>query len=352
MQNVKEQMSFSKEIDIKAVLERKKRKQKRNFAAAFITAVCFLLIFITDVPSSVANLFGTSPGSHHPYGSYLIHNTHYYIPTNKSVSKVRLDRELGTISRSGDWIFLREGDTSEYITGSKYYSIQGKSTEEAIAVEVIGGTKQKPVIEKYQVLKRAEQVEKVDQKAIFGGKNDPKEVQTAYKNIQEVVPFLRTLQSPELEMTSIVLRNDGSHYYIKMMYRPTKTSSMGQTIDLQYKHLYKSKKIDMINTIDKTIFIQEYQDGFGKGKEEFKHTTTDGDFPYDVNKRVATFTSNGFEWVQYNRTYADEYPGRFDKYDHVYRAKSNGIIYEVSSQGCSIEEVKKLLETFVQIPNK
>ncbi|MEH6888691.1 hypothetical protein V7024_02860 [Bacillus sp. JJ864] len=340
MQSIQQQFSFPEEVDIRTVLRKKKRSPKNKLVIFLITATCLFLFFMTDVPASVANLFGVSTAPRHPYNQYLVHNAHYYIPASENVSKEQLGRELGEVSRSGEWRFLQEGDTTEYVPGTKYYSIQGKATEEVIAVERIGGTVKKPVIEGYEVLKRAKPLEKVDVKQIFGGKNDSKEVQAAYDNIREVVPFLKVLQSPDVEMTFITLRNDGAHYYTKMMYRPTAESKIRQTIMLPFK--------STSHEVEKTIFIQEYQEEFGRGKKEFEHFTSGGDFQYDSNKKVSTFSSNGLEWSEYKPAYVEENSRRFENYDHTYRAKTNGVIYEVSSQGCSIAEIKQLLETFLQ----
>ena len=118
---------------------------------------------------------------------------------------------------------------------------------------------------------------------------------------------------------------------------------MGQTITLPGAN----------HTTEKWIFIQEYQEEFGKGKEEFKHITSGGDFSYNPNKKMELFHSNDLEWTEYNPIFEESQRSeRSDKYDHVYRTKFNGIIYEVSSQGCSVEEIKNLLATFVQVPNK
>lgn len=46
------------------------------------------------------------------------------------------------------------------------------------------------------------------------------------------------------------------------------------------------------------------------------------------------------------------YHGHLENYDHKYRAKANVIMYEVSSQECSLEEIKQHLETFLQVVNK
>lgn len=76
------------------------------------------------------------------------------------------------------------------------------------------------------------------------------------------------------------------------------------------------------------------------------HPDYNGDFQYDPNHKVGEFISNGMKWVQYslNNGHAP--------YNNLFSTKVNGVIYEVSSQGCSVEEIKKLLETFEQAPTE
>jgi hypothetical protein len=124
----------------------------------------------------------------------------------------------------------------------------------------------------YQVLKRAKLVEKPDVKSIFGGKNDPSEVQAAYENIRKVVPFLGIFQSFKLKMTTSVLRNDGSRYHVKLEYRPTPESSMGQN-----------------HITDKFIWMQEYPEGYQDGTRP----DYNGDFQYDPKQKNGVFISNG-----------------------------------------------------------
>jgi hypothetical protein len=54
----------------------------------------------------------------------------------------------------------------------------------------------------------------------------------------------------------------------------------------------------------------------------------------------------GVTWTQYRRG------DREDKYYPLFTTKVNGIIYDVSSQGCSEEKMKKVLQTFIQAPKK
>jgi hypothetical protein len=277
---------------------------------------------------AVLRLFGTSPKTTNPYSEYLVHNGYYYIPAAQKVSKDQLGTKLGTISRNGDWEFLREGDTTQYPPNSNYYSIKDQSPDEYIAVEIMAGSASKQTVKDYQVLKRAKTVEKPDVKSIFGGKNDPLEVQAAYQNIRKVVPFLKILQSPELKRTSIALRNDGSRYHVKLEYMPTPESSMGQTVTIPGDN----------HVTDKFIWIQEYPEEYLDGV----HPDYNGDFQYDSNQKIGEFISNGLKWTQYN----------LNQYHPLFTTKVNGIIYEVSSQGCSVEEMKKVLQTFTKAPKK
>jgi hypothetical protein len=333
LKNVQRQIRIPKEIDIESVLKRKKRfrsKQAFQFAALM---VLFLLLVPNVTPSWAGlRLFGSGEKPPNPYSEYLVHNAHYYIPIDERISKEQLALKLGTISRIGDWEFLREGDTTQYPPNSNYYSIKAQSPDEYIAVEILGGTARKPTIEYYQVLKRAKPVEKPDVKSIFSAKNDPDEVQAAYNNIRKEVPFLKILKSSDLEMTSAVLRNDGLRYHVKLVYRPTPESSMGQTVAIPGDD----------HTTQKFIWIQEFPEGYQDGN----HPDYNGDFQYDPNHKVGEFISNGMKWVQYtlNNGHAP--------YNNLFSTKVNGVIYEVSTQGCSVEEIKKLLETFEQAPKK
>jgi hypothetical protein len=333
LKNVQRQIRFPEEIDIVCILNKKKRFRTKQ-AVLFVTLMVLFLLLVPNVTPSWAGLrlFGTSDQHPHPYSEYLVHDSHYYIPTDERVSEEQLASKLGTISRIGDWEFLREGDTTQYPPNSNYYSIKNQSPDENIAVEILGGTARERTIEYYQVLQRAKPVEKPDVKSIFGGKNDPSEVQAAYQNIRRVVPFLRILQSPELKMTTSVLRNDGSRYHVKLQYQPIPESSMGQNVTIPGEN----------HITEKFIWIQEYPEGYQDGN----HPDYNGDFQYDPNKKIGGFISNGVKWTQYSRTYWNA------PYNPLFTTKVNGIIYEVSSQGCTIEEIKKILETFVQAPKK
>jgi len=331
LKNVQRQIRLPEEIDIESILKKKKRCRSKQ-AVLFVALMVLFLLLVPNVTPSWAGLklFGTSDQPPHPYSEYLVHDAHYYIPTDERVSKEQLALKLGTISRIGDWEFLREGDTTQYPPNSDYYSIKDQSPDEYIAVEILGGTARKKTMEYYQVLKRAKPVEKPDVKSIFGGKNDPLEVQAAYENIRKVVPFLRIFQSPELKMTTSVLRNDGSRYHVKLEYRPTSESSMGQTVTIPGDN----------HTTDKFIWMQEYPEGYQDGVRP----DYNGDFQYEPNQKIGDFISDGVKWTQYSR-------GN-NQYDPLFSTKVNGVIYEVTSQGCSVDEMKKLLQTFTKASNK
>jgi hypothetical protein len=337
LKNVQRQIRFPKEIDIERILKKKKRVRSKQAVLIVALMVIFLLLVPNVKPSWAGlRLFGTSPKPPHPYSEYLVHNGYYYIPAEVKVSKEQLGSKLGTISRNGNWEFLREGDTTQYRPDSNYYSIKDQSPDEYIAVEIMGGPAGKRTIKDYQVLKREKPVEKPDVKSIFGGKNDPLEVQAAYQNIRKVVPFLKILQSPELMMTTSVLRNDGSHYHVKLGYRPTPKSRMGQTVTIPGDN----------HITDKDIWIQEYPEGYQDGILKGNHVDYNGDFQYNPNQKIGDFISNDVKWTQYSRTYWN------DQYHPLFSTKVNGVIYEVSCQGCSVEEMKKLLETFTKAPKK
>ncbi|MGE7694123.1 hypothetical protein ACQKNC_08370 [Lysinibacillus sp. NPDC094177] len=330
LKNVQRQIQFPEEINIESIV-RKKKRFRLNQAILFVVLMVLFLLLVPNVTPSWAGLklFGISKQPSHPYSEYLVHDGHYYIPTtDERVYKEQLASKLGTISRIGNWTFLREGDTTQYPPNSNYYAMKKQSPDEYIAVEILGGTARKKTIEYYQVLKRANLVEKPDVKSIFGGKNDPLEVQAAYENIRKVVPFLRIFQSSELKMTTSALRNDGSRYHVKLEYQPTSESSMGQTVTIPGDN----------HITDKFIWMQEYPEEYQGGPDY------NGDFQYDRQHKKGTFISNGVKWTQYSRKY--------NQNDPYFSTKVNGIIYEVTSQGCSVDEMKQLLQTFTKASNK
>lgn len=337
LKNVQRQIRLPEEIDIESILKKKKHFNLKQ-AVLFVALTVLFLLLVPNVTPSWAGLrlFGTSPKPPHPYMEYLVHNGYYYIPTEQKVSKEQLGTKIGTISRSGDWEFLREGDSTQYPPNSNYYSINNQSPDEYIAVEIMVGPASKRTIEDYQVLKRAKLVGKPDVKSIFGGKNDPLEVNAAYQNIRKIVPFLRILQSSELKMTTSVLRNDGSRYHVKLEYQPKPNSSMGDTIQLPGYNF----------AFPKVIWIQEYPEGYQDGIIKGNHVDYNGDFQYDPNEKIGEFITNGVTWTQYSRSYQPT------PYDPFFTTKINGVIYEVTSQGCSVEEIKKLLQTFTKAPKK
>ncbi|MGG4495655.1 hypothetical protein [Brevibacillus reuszeri] len=85
---------------------------------------------------------------------YIVHDGFYYVPIDEEVNEAQLDTILGTVTRIGEWEDVREGDTVQYIPGTKYYSIKGIKDKDKIAIEILWHTIYEHKILKHQVMER------------------------------------------------------------------------------------------------------------------------------------------------------------------------------------------------------
>jgi hypothetical protein len=301
------QYNFPEKVNMTDILiaKRKKRFKKTGFILIPV-CICLLLFMVFDIPQGIANLFKSEEISH-TYSDYLVHDGYYYIPTENKVDKNELEQQLGEVTRVGGWIYLQEGDTPVYIPGTKYYSIIGTPETEKIAVELWGGTKQEPKIVGYEVLKRKEALEEIVHSKVFGGKGDEKEVNMALTNIRAHVPFLHEITSKELKPSLVQLDNDGQHYSVLIHY-----ALLDDTVENS-----------------KVIFFHQYEKGFTSTYEL-------GDFYHNPNRVLSSFTIAGINWTQYE-TNIDAY----------FKGEIDNVVFEVSSQNYSPNEVKKFLESLV-----
>jgi hypothetical protein len=301
------QYNFPEKVNLDfAVLPKKRRLFNRKgilIIAFAITSFLFFMVF--DIPQGIANYLFKSDQITHTYSDYLVHDGYYYIPTETKVDKKDLDQQLGKVTRIGDWTYLQEGDTQLYIPGTKYYSIIGAAETEKIAVEIWGGTKQEPKIIEYEVLERKEVLEEIDNSKVLGGKGDEKEVNTALSNIRKHIPFLHEISSKELKSDLVKLDNDGQHYSVLTHYSPSNSGEENL----------------------KVIFFFQYEKGF-------TITNNPGDFYHNSNKVLSSFSLAGVNWTQYETNMESYFKGEKDN-----------LIFEVSSQNYSPNEVKKFLES-------
>jgi hypothetical protein len=299
------QYNFPEKVNMTEILVVKRKRSFKKTSFILIPAfICLLLFMVFDIPQGIANLF-KSEEINHTYSDYLVHDGYYYIPTENKVDKKELDQQLGEVTRVGIWTYLQEGDTPVYIPGTKYYSIIGIPETEKIAVELWGGTKQEPKIVGYEVLERKEALEEIDNSKVLGGKGDEKEVNMALTNIRAHVPFLHEITSKELKPSLVQLDNDGQHYSVLIHYA----------------------LLDNDSENSKVIFFLQYEKGFTS-------TNKPGDFYHESSKALSSFSLAGVTWTQYE-TNMDSY----------FKGEGDNVIFEVSSQNYSPNEVKKFLES-------
>ncbi|UOY92815.1 hypothetical protein MUG87_01320 [Ectobacillus sp. JY-23] len=61
---------------------------------------------------------------------------------------------------------------------------------------------------------------------------------------------------------------------------------------------------------------------------------------------------NGLEWTQYKANFdAEPHKKLLEQYHHVFRAVDGEAVYEMTSQGCTVEEIRKLLASFHSTTN-
>jgi hypothetical protein len=299
------QYNFPEKVNMTELLVVKRKKSFKKTGFILIPGcICLFLFMVFDIPQGIANLFKSEEISH-TYSDYLVHDGYYYIPTENKVDKKELGQQLGEVTRIGGGTYLQEGDTQLYIPGTKYYSIIGTPETEKIAVELWGGTKQEPKIVGYEVLERKEALEEIDNSKVFGGKGDEKEVNMALANIREHVPFLHEFKSKDLKPSMVSLENDGQHYSVLTYYIPS----------------------DYEGENSKVIYFFQYEKGY-------KNTQGTGDFNHDSSKALLSFTLNGVNWTQYQSTM-----------DSYFKGEKDNVIFEVSSQNYTSNEVKKFIES-------
>jgi hypothetical protein len=306
---------FPNKVEIQSILIKRNEKRKNRLPILLVPVAALVFIFsYFDVEHGIANLFGNEFIQHPSHT--LVHNGHYYVPTDENVKKNRLEDKLGEVTRIGNWTFPEEGDTPEYIPGTKYYSIKGVSEKEKIAVEIWGGTKHDKKLLKYQVLESKEPVMKVDEDIVFSGKSDPKEVSVALDNIRKQIPFFHEIIVTDLKVFSARMRNDGTGFLVNTNYIPT----------------------DVKDGIEKAIFVRQYEKGYV--------VSYDNDFAHEKNKIIETFNLNGIEWEIFEPKYSEaETKENRNRKRPVFIGEKGNIVFEVASQVYSVDEVKKYLES-------
>jgi hypothetical protein len=315
IREIANQYEFPDKVSIQSILIKRKEKRKNRLPIILVPVAALVFIFsYFDVEHGIANLFGNEIIQHPDHT--LVHDGHYYVPIDEDVQKNKLEDKLGEVTRIGNWKFPEEGDTPEYIPGTKYYSVQGVSEKEKIAVEIWGGKKQDMKVLKYQVLERKEPVMKVNEEIVFSGKSDPKEVSVALDNIREHIPFFHEIKAADLKTFSVGMRNDGKGYLVNTYYIST----------------------DVRDGSEKVIFVRQYEKGYD--------VSYDNDFANEKNKVIETFSLNGIEWKAYQPKYLEqETKENRNRQRPVFIGQKGDIVFEVASQVYNVEQVKKYLET-------
>ncbi|WP_144551047.1 hypothetical protein [Bacillus mycoides] len=310
IQDQARKVSFPEHVDIEKSLSRKKKKKKKMKLQWAIIPLLLVVCFFASwkMTSTIASLFETEPVKH-VYDEYLIYNEHYYVLTDEVVAKKKIGQELGEVKRTGEWAYLEEGDTNMFTQETKYYEVKGEKNK--IAIEMIHNGAGYP---EFRILQKQKPIEAVDEKKMFGAKNDSKGVQKSLKNVRKVVPFLYEITDAQLKPSFVKLSNDKKHYYVKLMYVPH------------------------INNPDhpKVIFVREYEKNYVD--PYVSDMSLDGDFWFDKKDKVNQFVVSDMKWTEYRSK-------REKEYVTVFRAEKNNVIYEVSSQLYTAEEVKKFLGT-------
>ena len=163
-----------------------------------------------------------------------------------------------------------------------------------------------PLITGYQVLERRDPLEVVNNNRILGAKGDTTEVGVALENIRKVFQNLSEFKSDELMPFLVSLDNDGNHYSVLTHYIPHSAIERDGN--------------------SKVIFFLQYQKGFELKKEN-------GIFNHNSEHTLSTFKVNGISWTQYETDMSSYFKG-----------EKGDLIYEVSSQEYTSEEIKRFLE--------
>ena len=104
-------------------------KQK---CSAVLAAITIAIMFLTGCSTSISNNASADWAF-----SFVVWNDYLYQIDDEYVMEV--EEEIGEVTVYSDMEGTYDGNFSnEYVEGTKYYSIQGISTEEAIAVQEDG----------------------------------------------------------------------------------------------------------------------------------------------------------------------------------------------------------------------
>jgi hypothetical protein len=246
-------------------------------------------------------------------GRYLVHSGFYYDRTDAVIPLDQIGKELGTVSRIGDWAIKKEWDSNEFGTGVKIFAITGVSPDERLAVRVqVRSPKNKESSYDYQEVKRAAALEVLDPSILLGAKGDKEEVAVVMQNIREVDPYIyefNGLSSP----IELFFANFADKYVENASYYGT-----------YLKYIYPLA--DDAN-IQGWVEVAEYSE-----EMKLQHMLNGSIFAVDEAelKVLREFDSGHLHWKDYG--------------DQIYVAKQNDHYYEIKLQGkLSDEQLQELL---------
>lgn len=301
LHEVANQYNFSEKFSVDSMLNKKKRVKNRKRNAGLTLAILTLLVFtpfIGNIKLGFADLVGSDlEDKHSSHGDYLVHDKFYYIDTNNFINKSELGREIDHVKRVGDWNILKEGDTSSFTVGSKYYEIKGVAPSKKIAIEIPKGRNDNDIVD-YKVLGREKAIEKVNEKVIYSAKSE-EEIVIALKNINKVAPAFYKFDLQNYELTEVSLKSNGKGFLINST--------------------YKEKNND-----NNYIFMRQYEIG----------TKLDGLGTYDHDPLLLEkFSLMEFNWEQYKSEWNNSY----------FLGTKENIVIEISSQNIDSKVIKETL---------
>ncbi|UUZ82371.1 hypothetical protein LJK88_49695 [Paenibacillus sp. P26] len=271
-------------------------------------------------------------------GGYVIYNGYYYMTTDELIEASHIDKQIGQVERTGEWVIKKDGDSNEFVPGAGLYTIQGIDPSDKLAVKVNLSSRQvdpKDAVYEYQAVKRAEAVGQVDTTRILASKNDPEEVAAVIANIRKIDPHLYEFQGPrtKYKLTGASYADEGAP--------DAAWYGTGLTYELP-EAVYRESDGQ---TIQGFLFVEEYSE---KSKEEGKLPGGslfygDAHNPTRIPGVREEFDLNGLHW----KVYGDgSEPG-------VYVGQQGNRYYEIKLQGkLSGKRMKEPLRDFVPTGGK
>jgi hypothetical protein len=257
-----------------------------------------------------------------PNYHYIVLNGFYYKETSEEVTSDQLGKQVGEVTRIGDWAIKKSGDSNEIPPGP-IFSIKGKS-DEYIAGK--GGIyKNGENVAGYLVFQKADIVKDVNTDNLLSTKGDAEEAKIVFKNIKKKIGTLFGFMDIDSRVSlAAVSYSEGPVIQLNYVVpegdqKSGNESIQGQLLIYQYK-----KDIQLKDT----RFEKPEGLGYGIVKGENGKVSMqkiEGDINWEKPILIESFTLNGIEWELYQDSYYHDFimKGQAEEYNIAITTQGN-----------------------------